>query len=294
MDRRQFLKYLQAGLTAAALQPIVGTGGTRPLKVGIFPRRNVSTTYRIFTPLVQHLGTQLKREVQLITAKDFPGFWQALKTQQFDLVHFNQYHYILANEMLGYEAIVQNSEFGQSTISGTIVVRKDSGIEGIPDLKGKTILFGGGQRAMQSYIAARWLLQNDGLMTGDYIKRFAINPPNAIISTYLKQADAAGIGDVVIRLEAVKRAIDVREMRYLAKTRPMPHLPWAVHPDVDASTREVLQSSMVGLTGDPSGQTLLDTAKLSGLVAAKDADYDVQRRMVRDVYGEDLGVGQWG
>lgn len=177
MDRRQFLKYLQAGLTTVALQPIAGTGGTRPLTVGIFPRRNVSTTYRIFTPLIQYLGKQLEREVQLVTAKDFPCFWQALKTQQFDLVHFNQYHYILAHEMLGYEAIVRNSEFGQSTISGSLVVRKDSGIEGIPDLKGKTILFGGGQRAMQSYIAARWLLQNDGLMTGDDIKRFAITPP---------------------------------------------------------------------------------------------------------------------
>ncbi len=294
MERRQFLKYLQAGLTAVALQPLTGICANTPLKVGIFPRRNVSTTYRIFTPLLRHLGTRLNREVQLITARDFPSFWQALKTQQFDLVHFNQYHYILAHEMLGYDAIVRNSEFGQSTIAGSLVVRKDSGIESIPDLKGKTILFGGGHRAMQSYIAARWLLQNDGLMTSDYETRFALNPPNAIISTYLGQTDAAGIGDVVIRLEAVKRTIDVREMRYLAKTKPMPHLPWAVHPDVDISTRQALQDSMVALSGDPSGQALLDTAKLSGIVATQDADYDVQRQMVREVYGEDLGMEQWG
>jgi phosphonate transport system substrate-binding protein len=294
MERRHFLHYLQAGLTGIALRPLAGICGTTPLRVGIFPRRNVNTTYRIFTPLLRHLGEQLGREVQLVTAKDFPGFWQALKSQQFDLVHFNQYHYILAHKMLGYEAIVRNSEFGKSTIAGTLVVRKDSGINSISALKGKTILFGGGQRAMQSYIAARWLLQNDGLMPGDYVKQFALNPPNAIISTYLKQADAAGVGDVVIRLETVKRTIDVREMRYLAKTKPMPHLPWAVHPSVDTSTRQALQASMITLSGDPSGQTLLDTAKLSGFVATEDADYDVQRRLVRDVYGEDLGMERWG
>jgi phosphonate transport system substrate-binding protein len=196
--------------------------------------------------------------------------------------------------MLGYEAIVRNSEFGQSTIAGSLVVRKDSGIDSISDLKGKTILFGGGHRAMQSYIAARWLLQNDGLMTGDYETRFALNPPNAIISTYLGQTDAAGVGDVVIRLAAVKRIIDVREMRYLAKTKPMPHLPWAVPPGVDMPTRRALQDSLIGLSGNPSGQALLDTAKLSGLVATQDADYDVQRRLVREVYGEDLGMERWG
>lgn len=205
----------------------------KPLIMGIFPRRNIKATYKLFTPLAKHLSKILKRDVKLVTTKDFDTFWKGIKNQEYDIVHFNQYHYIVSNKLYGYNVILMNQEFGQSTISGSIVVRKDSGFESLKDLKNKTILFGGGPRAMQSYIAATWLLQQAGLKKNDYIEKIAVNPPNAVMSTYHKQADAAGTGDVVVRLDIVKNAVDVSQLKYLARTEPMSQLPWAVHKNLD-------------------------------------------------------------
>jgi len=262
----------------------------KPLILGVFPRRNTKQTFRLFTPLAKFLSTTLNREVRLTTAKNFADFWEGVKTQRYDIVHFNQYHYIVAKELYGYEVILKNQEFGNSTVAGTITIRKDSGIRSIKDLKGKTILFGGGKRAMQSYISAKWLLQQGGLNDGDYIEKFAINPPNAIISTYLKQADAAGCGDVIIRLDTVKAHIDVSKMQYLARTEQLPHLPWAVKTSMDEVTRLKIQHSLNRLNKDPAGQAILDRAQLSALNLAVDSDYDGHRRIIRDVYGDDYGV----
>ena len=262
--------------------------------MGIFPRRNIKATYKLFSPLANHLAQVLGREVQLVTARDFPSFWEGVRHRRYDIVHFNQYHYIISNKLYGYKVIVKNQEFGQSKIAGTIIVRKDSGITHIKDLKDKTILFGGGPRAMQAYIGATWLLRQGGLKPGDYIERIALNPPNALMSTYHKQADAAGTGDVVTRLDIVTRAIDVSQMKYLARTPLMSHLPWAVRDDLDNELTSNIQTTLVNLKGnDLEGQLILDSAKLSALEIASDEDYDQARKIIRDLYGDDYGINKF-
>jgi phosphonate transport system substrate-binding protein len=293
MDKRQFLKCSIGALTFPLTQT-VRAASAKPLRLAVFPRRNASVTYSMFMPFTRYLARSLERDVQLEIFKDFTSFWEEFQQKQFDIVHFNQYHYILARHQFGYQAIARNLEFGSSTIAGSIIVRNDSGIEAVSDLKGKNILFGGGPRAMQSYIAPVWLLQQAGLEKGDYKERFAINPPNAVISTYLRRADAAGTGDVIIRLEMVKKIIDVGAMQYLARTEPMAHLPWAVNPAIDSDLKQQMQQAMLVLKDTPAGQDILDSIRLSGLVKAEDSDYTIIEKMVRDVYGDDLGISKLG
>ena len=293
MDKRRFLKSSLAALLLPAAS-YTRAESSESLRVAIFPRRNASVTYTMYMPFVRYMAERLGRDMQLEIFKDFKSFWQEFQQKQFDVVHFNQYHYILARKLYGYKVIVRNQEFGSSTIAGAIIVRKDSGVEDITDLKGKNILFGGGPRAMQSYIAPVWLLQNAGLQKGDYNERFAINPPNAVISTYLRRADAAGTGDVIIRLDMVKKIIDVSEMQYLARTEPLAHLPWAVHPRVAGDTRQALQQAMLELDDSPAGQSILSSLRLTGLVEAVESDYTIPEKIIKDVYGDDLGISKLG
>lgn len=293
MDKRRFLK-TAVSLAALSQAPALHAMKARPLRLAVFPRRNASLTYSMFLPLVRYLGDSIGRDIRLEVFKDFQAFWESFEKKQHDLVHFNQYHYILARNMFGYQAIARNLEFGSSTISGSLIIRKDSGIRELADLRNKTILFGGGPRAMQSYIAPVWLLRQAGLEKGDYREEFAINPPNAVISTYLRRASAAGTGDVIIRLQMVKNNIDVSQMDYLARTEPMAHLPWAIHPSLDQDMKEHIQRTMVEMGNTPSGQEILDNMRLSGLVPASDNDYKIHESMIRDVYGDDLGAALLG
>ena len=294
MNRRRFVRTATTALLMPAFSYGRAQSQKKQLSIGIFPRRNVSMTHALFNPLIRYLSECLERPVHLETAKDFTQFWENLRNRQYDIVHFNQYHYILSHELYGYRAIVRNNEFGSSLIAGSIIVRKDKGYESLQDLRGKILLFGGGPRAMQSYIAPRWLLQNAGLHFGDYEEHIALNPPNAVISTFLGRADAAGAGDVIIRLDVVKNAIDVAQLTYLAKTEPMAQLPWAVHPRLSGDEVLAIKDVLYRLHETPVGQKLLDNAQLSGLDETKDSDYDPHRKIIRDVYGNDLGMSQFG
>jgi len=297
MNRRCFIKASSCLALSSLLPNSAFSAGNqsknKPLVLGIFPRRNTKLTFKLFSPLAEHISTTLNREVKLVTTKNFKQFWQDVKTQNYDIVHFNQYHYIISNQLYNYQVILKNQEFGNSSIAGAITVRKDSNINSILDLKNKTILFGGGKMAMQSYIAAKWLLQKGGLNQADYIEKIAINPPNAIMSTFHKQADAAGSGDVILRLESVKKQIDVSQMKYLATTEQLPHLPWAVKSTMDELTKLKIQHSLSELHKDPAGQLILDSARLSALTIATDADYNKHRSIIKDVYGDDYGITQF-
>lgn len=294
MNRRLFVKATGAAILASSFSAARAQLIKKPLTIGIFPRRNVSSTHEMFAPLANFISDKIGRQVYLETTKDFTQFWNKLRSQQYDLVHFNQYHYILAQKLYGYQAFARNNEFGSSLISGSIIVRKNKGYESLQDLRGKTILFGGGPRAMQSYISPHWLLHKAGLHRGDYTERIALNPPNAVISTFLGRADAAGSGDVVIRLDVVKNIVDVSKMKYLARTKPMAHLPWAVHPRLSNDEIGAIKNIFYHLDENPVGQELLARAKLTGLDEAKDSDYDPHRKIIRDVYGEDLGLSKYG
>ena len=289
MRRRHFIGYIASAI-AAAPRIVSAEAKNRPIVLGVFPRRNIKITYRFFTPLVKYLSFRLNRKVVLKTTKSFQEFWGNVQQKNYDIVHFNQYHYIVSHKLYNYQVIAANKELDSSTIAGSIVVRKDSGINSVSDLKGKTILFGGSRRAMQSYIGATWLLRNAGLQAGDYIEKFSINPPNTIISTYFKRADAAGSGDSVMYLDNVRNRIDINELKILAQTKQMTHLPWAVNDDLSVVLREKIQHILTTLNDHAEGKAVLKSAHLSDILLAIDSDFDEHRKIITDVYGADFGV----
>lgn len=291
MDRRNFISTILVAAGAVTLPALVQSS-RRPLILGIFPRRNVKLTYNLFTPMTKYLSEQLGQEVKIETAKSFKQFWNNVKQRRYDIVHFNQYHYIVSHDAYDYDVIAVNKELGEAKISGSLIVRKDSGINNILDLKGKTILFGGGKRAMQSYISATWLLRKGGLREGDYIEKFAINPPNTIISTFFKRADASGSGDAVMKLDNVRNRIDISQLKFLAKTKPMVHLPWALKRELSNELKLKIQNLLENLHDNSDGRNILKSANLDALVPVKDSDFDGHRQIITDIYGSDYGISK--
>lgn len=256
------------------------------LVVGVFPRRDAAVTAKLFRPLAGYLEHKLGVPVSLKMSPDFDTFLVNLKQRRYDLVHLNPFDYINAHDDLGYDALVQNEEFGEATIKGAIYVRKDSGIHQLIELKGKKILFGGGPRAMISYIVPTYLLQQAGLTKQDYEEAFAINPPNAVLATFLRQADAGGAGEMVRRLPMVASKIDVNQLEMIAVSRPLPHLPWAVKQEMPADLKQRLLTLLVNLKQSEEGQKILKQAQLSAFNPVTNKDYDPHREIVDAVHGQ--------
>jgi phosphonate transport system substrate-binding protein len=269
-------------VVGATLAPCI-QAAEEPLIMGVFPRFHASETTTRYAPLADYLSERLGRKVSLVTAKDFQSFWQNVQEQRYHIVQYNQYHYIRSAK--SYQVIAHNKEFGKSTLAGTLYVRKDSGITSLAQLRGRTVLFGGGEDAMIGYIAPMYMILQAGLKKSDFKSQFAVNPLNSVIGVHNKLADAAGSGDGVLDQPALKKAINTEELTVLATTEQLLHLPWAVNLKVSASLRESIQSAMVSLENSEAGKKVLKSAVLNGIGKAEDKDYDPHRKIVRVVMG---------
>jgi phosphonate transport system substrate-binding protein len=270
-------------LTASAIWPRAACAADDTLVMGVFPRLNAVETTTRYAPLAGYLGKQLDREVRLVTSKDFESFWQGVMERRYDIVQYNQYHYIRSAK--DYRVIAHNKEFGKSTVAGVLYVRKDSGITQLTQLRGRTVLFGGGEDAMISYIAPVYLILQAGLRKDEFKSQFAVNPINSVIGVYRKQADAAGSGDGAIEQPLLKNAINTDDLTILAVSEKLLHLPWAVKRTMPAKMRDSIQSALVNLGNSEAGQKILKSAVMTGIGKAEDKDYDPHRRMVRAVMG---------
>jgi len=256
------------------------------LVMGVFPRRNPTEMIEMFSPLANYLSHELGRPVKIETTPDFNSFWVAVAAKRYHIVHYNQYHYIRSHKQLGYRLVAKNEESGVTSIAGAIVVRKDSGIDKLTDLRSKTILFGGNKQAMNSYVTPTYLLGQAGLKHGDYKEEFASNPPNAAIAVYFGRAAAGGVGDIVYDTPFVRKKVDVSKLKIIAKSKPVAHLPWAVRGDVPRETRDAIRKALLAVKSASDAERILKMAALTNIVAADDGEYDYVRRIVMGVMGE--------
>lgn len=250
-----------------------------PITLGIFPRRNAKMTFKMFKPMADYLSQALKRPVKLVTAKNFSQFWTAVQRQEFDLVHYNQLHYIESAKS-GYRVILMNEEFGEKTMSGALAVRNDSNINSVEDLRGKRILFGGGRTAMVAYIINTTFLREAGLGPNDYQELFAKNPPNAALAMYHKRVDAAGIGDVGLKIPILKKSVNTKDIKLILTSKKLSHLPWAVKADMPDALAKKIQSLLAALNQSPEGRQVLHSAKLTKMHIANDTDYNEYRKIL--------------
>lgn len=265
---------------------LVPAGAEETLIIGVFPRYGLRGTIEHFTPLAGYLAMQLRRPVEVRSAPSFALFEEALERGDYDIVHFNQYHYVRSHKYLGYEVIAMNEEGGRASVAGALIVRRDSGIETVAQLKGRHIVFGGGPRAMQSYVVATWLLRREGLQDGDYVQEFAGSPANAILTAYYGKSDAAGAGDVNLNKDVIRKRIETAELKILAQGPRLAHLPWAVSAALPVSLRRQIQSLLTTMHTTETGRQVLTAAELTALRPAQDRDYDPHRHIIRQVLGE--------
>lgn len=256
------------------------------LVMGVFPRQGAQVAHQQYDATARYLSAVLERTVRLETAKSFDVFWNNVEQERYDLVHYNQYHYVKSHAHVGYKVILRNEELGKATIASVIAVRKDSGFTSVADLKGKRVIFGGGRTALMGFIGVKALLAEHGLQEGDYQVEHAVTPLNAVIAVALRQADAAGTGDVVLSGLGLANKINVDDLMVLAKGPELPQLPWAVRKNLPDDTVNKIRQAMEGLDRTLEGRRILADAGVTRFVGAQDSDYHGCRELVAHVLKE--------
>src|SRR5271170_6552526 len=113
----------------------------RDLKFGFTPVLGQEAERAEFEPLTSYLCDAIGQKVVLYIAKNYGDLREQMEAGEVDIGSFSPFAYVDAAKGGRIRIIAQSIIDGAATYKGLIVARKDSGLAGISDLKGKRFAF---------------------------------------------------------------------------------------------------------------------------------------------------------
>lgn len=243
---------------------------TLAIEFGVAPQHSASDLSRRWTPLFQYLSKKTGYDIRFRTGKDVPTYQKQCIDGQYDMIYINPYHYAnLVRPKSGYEAFAQEQD---GKLVGAVVVRKDSLYRSMHDLHGKTIAFPG-----RTAIVATLMPLAEFKASGTTVQEHYVSSHESAFHAVAKGLYDSGGGDMKTFNNMKPELRD--QLRVLWSGTPLPPLVFAAHPRVPKQAVRRVQEAMLAMSRDPDAAPLLQALDFKGIVAARDSDYDVVRKL---------------
>jgi phosphonate transport system substrate-binding protein len=225
---------------------------TKAYLFDVVPQLTSSKIYTTWSPLLQRVGQDAGLCFELRVSATIPEFEKKLLKGEPEFVFLNPYHAVLAYQKKKYQPLLADSE---DLLTGILVVRADSPIKSLDDLKGKNIAFPAPNAFAASLLIRAELAKNKIDITPVFVKTHS----NVYRSVIGKDVIAGGGVNNTLDNEVP----EVRQqLRVLYETSAYTPHPVATHPSVPAAVRERFLKAMLKLTQDEEGRKLLDGISL--------------------------------
>lgn len=257
--------------------------GKGVIKVAILPLYSAITIYERYEPLMHYLSEHTGYEFKLYIPKDFEDFVSVVKSGKVDFSYQNPYIFSLISKDYDLKPLVTTigedtdgdgkraKKTREDTFRGVIIVRDNSNIKDINDLKGKKVLITSFKSA-GGYLSQKIYLKQRGIdVDRDMTLIDAKKQENVIFGVYRNEASAGFVRESA--LVVWKDAFDMSKIRVLAETEPLPNWPFAVARDLPPHLVSKVKTLLVEL----NNKKILDTAKISGFRPATEEEFNKLR-----------------
>lgn len=284
------------GLSLLAVLSACGDSGDtsdETLVVQFVPTNNDGTMEAKSEPFAEYLSEKLDRDVEVTVATDYSAIVEAMDSGQVDIGIMPPAAYVQARETDGAEAILtsQLADYDQetglplegeltNTFKGEILVRTDSDIESLEDLKGKNIITLNPTSA-SGYIYPIAEMREAGIDPTNEVTMTTVSDiPSELSAVLSEQADAAFVFEGARNVFASFFTEDdlFEELRVLYLTEgDIPNDAIAVQPEMDTELKEEIKAVFLNMKDDEEGSEAMAIWGHQGYEEAADSAYDTIR-----------------
>ncbi|HEY9843887.1 MAG TPA: phosphate/phosphite/phosphonate ABC transporter substrate-binding protein [Candidatus Obscuribacterales bacterium] len=263
----------------------MGAGEKKVLRLGLVPFESGEELLKDIQPLLDVLEQGMQMEISPMVATDYTGVVEAFKNNQLDAAFLSPASYVLAKQEADVKIIVKSMRAGSGSYYGALIVRSDSPIKTMQDLKGKSFSFGD-PISTSGHIFARKLMLEAGINPETDLEKYIYSGSHdaTILAVLNKKVDAGATyaDDNQGKSNAWMRFLDPKDrdkIRVLKYTDPIPSDTICVSKDFPADLTQRLQKTILDYSASPEGKALIKKLyRFDGYAPATDADY----KSVRD------------
>jgi len=263
------------------------------MKIGYMNCNNEEETTGRFTPMTRYLSEKTGVDFEFVPV-DTNDFEKRFKSGEFAFTHSNSILYVILKEH--HDLILLASEkrgkFGPRT-AGTIIVRKDSGITKLSELKGKRIAFGP-MLAPTGYMAEYDLMLRNGIDPETFLGNWTI--PNGsykhekiIYKVLYGEVDAGAAPILDLEVMSREGKISQDDFVILGQSPLIPYCTFGAAKNTDPKIVEKVRKALLDLkptdTVEVNGERVkvMKAAWIDGFEELTDKDYDPIREMAKRV-----------
>ncbi len=246
------------------------------IKFGVFPYKSPKTIVEMYGPLAAHLEKKLGKKISISSATDAKSFVEKAKGGEYDLLLPSPTAYYKLRST-SYKVIAK----GVPSFCGGTIVRKDSEIKTIDQLKGKKVAAIG----EYSYAGYMFILPQ--------LEAKGIDPHKDVEIQFLGKVDTVIYGVINKKYDAALLRLDAldlpafagikEQVEVITRSPEIPQYPFVVKNSMDKATITAIQEVLGALSpGSPEELEILKSMQVEKIVAATDADYEEFYKQIKD------------
>ncbi len=268
---------LMAGCKKQQEGPVVRRSfGQHELLIGLIPEQNIFKQRDRYRALRTYLSDRLGITVNFTSLSRYGNIIERFSSERLDGAFFGSFTYALARQQLGVEPLARPVNLdGTSTYHGYIFVRRDSGIRGAADMRGKRFAFVERATTAGSVFPLAYFKASGVSNPQAYLGRsfFAGSHDAAILAVLNHEADIGAAKNTVYDQLASENPRIEKELVILAASGVVPQNCLAVRKDLDPALREELKEVLLKMDRDPAGADALRQLGARGFLETTDADF---------------------
>lgn len=239
--------------------------------VGIHPLHNPKRLFEVYAPIVDFIDAQLPTvELKLEASRNYEEFDKKLYSGHFDFAMPNPYQTIrsLAH---GYRIFGKMAD--DENFRGIILVRKDSGIKQVSDLKGKIVAYPA-ETALAATMMPQQYLHTHGLnVNTDIENRYVGSQESAIMNVLLGDVAAAATWPIPWKTFSAEHPDQAAQLEIKWQTESLPNNGWVVRHDIPSELVEQFAQQLFTLQNSAAGQKMLAAVPISRFETASKQTY---------------------
>lgn len=248
-------------------------------RFGIHPLHNPGRLHEIFGPVMEYLSREIKGiDFKVEASLNYAAYDEKLARGEFHFSLPNPYQTVVSLDH-GYRVFGKMGD--DDNFRGIILVRKDSGIETVQDLKGKPVSYPA-PTALAATMMPQYYLYQQGLdVINDLDNRYVGSQESSVMNVYLGHTVAGSTWPPPWQALVKERPQLAEELEIKWQTEPLPNNGLVARHDVPQAVVDQVAELLFNLHTHEQGRQMLEKMELSRFEPASDDTYQSVREFIR-------------
>ncbi len=241
------------------------------LKLAIIPHRSNLGNEQAYSMLVETLEKETGIAFQWVGSKTYGEVIRKIGIKQADIAYVGPFGYVEAQDNFGVKLIARTygkkrKEFYYSMI----ITRKDSGLNTLQDLKGKSFVFND-PKSTSGFLFPMVALKKAGIKMEDFSEvKYVTRHANSLLAVYNNHSDGGAISSTA----KDKVNIDFSKIKILWKSKPIYRGSWIARKNLPDEQFYKIQNALLRISIYKDAEKIFKDLGTKGFIKGLNSDYD--------------------